>query len=155
MQEVTKKIPPAERSTWMGVLSRSERDHLISLAKDELNVPFMWLRKPEFGLVMVRGRAGGTGVIFNVGEMTVTRCALQLEDGTVGQGYVPGRDKQHAQRVAIVDALLQQDGNWERLFASIIEPLNAREVERRRVQSRKAAATKVEFFTMVRGGDPE
>lgn len=139
----------------MGVLSRCERDHLALLAKDETDVPFVWLRKPQAGLVMVRGRAGGTGAAFNLGEMTVTRCALQLEDGTVGQGYVQGRDKRHAERVALVDALLQQDCNRERLLASVIAPLEARQIERRLDQSRKATATKVEFFTMVRGGDPE
>lgn len=139
----------------MGVLSRSERDQLASLAKGVTDVPFVWLRKPELGLVMVRGRAGGTGAPFNLGELTVTRCALQLEDGTIGQGYVQGRDKRHAERVAVIDALLQQDGNHERLLASVIEPLKARQIERKLKQSRKSATTKVEFFTMVRGGDPE
>lgn len=139
----------------MGVLSRSERDQLALLAKGVTDVPFVWLRKPELGLVMVRGRAGGTGAPFNLGELTVTRCALQLEDGTIGQGYVQGRDKRHAERVAVIDALLQQDGNHERLLVSVIEPLKARQIERKLKQSRKSATTKVEFFTMVRGGDPE
>lgn len=139
----------------MSVLSLSERDHLTSLTKDVVNVPFVWLRKPEIGLVMVRGRAGGTGAPFNLGEMTVTRCALQLEDGTVGHGYVQGRDRQHAKRVALVDALLQQESSHDFLMTSIIEPLKARQTEHRLAQSRKAAATKVEFFTMVRGGNAE
>ncbi|RWJ43149.1 phosphonate C-P lyase system protein PhnG [Mesorhizobium sp.] len=155
MQEVTPSNSSTERSTWMGVLSRSDRDHLTSLVKDVTNVPFVWLRKPQVGLVMVRGRAGGTGAAFNLGEMTVTRCALQLEDGTVGQGYVQGRDKRHAKCAALVDALLQQESEYKRLLASVIEPLKERQAERKLEQSRKAAATKVDFFTMVRGGDPE
>nr|WP_284273067.1 phosphonate C-P lyase system protein PhnG [Bradyrhizobium iriomotense] len=156
MQDVVERTSSAERSIWMGILSRSEADQLASLTKGLTDVPFVWLRKPEIGLVMVRGRAGGTGAIFNLGEMTVTRCALQLEDGTIGHGYVQGRNKQHAGRAALVDALLQQQGgHHDGLLAMVIAPLKTREVERTGAQGRKAAATKVDFFTMVRGGDPE
>ena len=50
-----------------------------------------WLRRPEIGPVMVRGRTGATGLAFNMGEMTVTRCSLRLQGGVVGHGFVQGR----------------------------------------------------------------
>ena len=103
---------------------------------------------------MVRGRAGGTGNPFNLGEMTVTRCALRLPGGPVGQAYVQGRDTRHAELAARLDALLQTD-EAPRLLSQVIEPLQALEAARRRERSRKAASSKVEFFTMVRGEDPK
>ncbi len=101
---------------------------------------------------MVRGRAGGTGAPFNIGEMTVTRCALRLRDGTVGHAYVQGRDKAHAERAALVDALMQTDAA-PRIEAAVLGPLAAEAAAARRARSAKAAATRVEFFTMVRGED--
>ena len=32
---------------------------------------------------MVRGRVGGTGAPFNLGEMSVTRCSVRLADGSL------------------------------------------------------------------------
>lgn len=143
------------RSAWLGVLSRSSAAELEALAGGIVaGLPFEWLRKPHVGLVMVRGRAGGTGKVFNLGEMTVTRCALRLADGTVGHGYAQGRHKRHAELAALVDALLQQQNRHEEVFMAVIETLVAREQSRRNEVSCKAAATKVEFFTMVRGDNP-
>ena len=101
---------------------------------------------------MVRGRAGGTGAAFNLGEMTVTRCALRLESGEVGHSYVQGRSKSHAERAAIVDALMQGT-RAEHVRTQVLEPLQAEEDCRKKTRSAKAAATKVDFFTMVRGED--
>lgn len=143
------------RSSWLGVLSRSRSEELVTLAATTAEgLAFEWLRHPDVGLVMVRGRAGGTGAVFNLGEMTVTRCALRLADGTVGHGYAQGRDKRHAELAALIDALLQQDDNHDRVFDAVIAPLAALEQERRSEASRKAAATKVDFFTMARGDNP-
>lgn len=101
---------------------------------------------------MVQGRTGGTGSAFNIGEMTVTRCSVQLSDGTVGHGYVQGRSKRHAEISALVDALMQTKISNE-VRTLIIEPLN-QEIEAAHANKRaKAAATKVEFFTMTRGED--
>ena len=68
---------------------------------------YTFVRKPEVGLVMVRGRAGGTGMQFNVGELPVARCSVRLDDGTVGHAYVGGRSLRHAEIAAVLDALLQ------------------------------------------------
>jgi alpha-D-ribose 1-methylphosphonate 5-triphosphate synthase subunit PhnG len=142
------------RAKWLGILARARRADIEAVWPEHAApISFEWLRKPQPGLVMVRGRAGGTGNAFNLGEMTVTRCALRLGDGTVGQGYVQGRDRKHAELAARLDALLQS--GRDELLAEVIEPLREKEEERRRERSRKAASTKVEFFTMVRGADPK
>ena len=99
---------------------------------------------------MLRGRAGGTGRRFNLGEMTVTRCAIRLKDGAIGHGYVQGRDKRKAFLVAGLDALLQNDADG-RLRRSLIEPLAAEQAAQRDAVRARAAATRVEFFTLVRG----
>ncbi len=109
------------------------------------------LRQPETGLVMARGRAGGTGQRFNLGEITVTRCAVQSAEGHVGYGYVAGRDKRRAELVASFDALLQAPVRRQELLQRVVEPLARTQAEAKTAQARKAAATRVEFFTMVRG----
>lgn len=101
---------------------------------------------------MVRGRLGGTGAPFNLGEMTLTRCALQLESGAVGHGYVQGRDKEKARVAALVDALMQTE-QAEAVRAAILTPLQAEMTATKDTRAAKAAATKVDFFTMVRGED--
>ena len=111
------------------------------------------LRAPEFGGVMVRGRAGGTGGAFNMGEMTITRCSLKLLDGgTVGHAYIQGRDKEKAQAAALVDALMQT-GMAAEVEAQVLAPIRTHLDTQRRERAAKAAATKVDFFTLVRGED--
>jgi alpha-D-ribose 1-methylphosphonate 5-triphosphate synthase subunit PhnG len=106
------------------------------------------LRGPEVGLVMLRARAGGTGARFNLGEMTVTRCTVQLEDGTLGHAWIGGRDRRHAELAAVFDALLQDP---ER--AATLDELERHRQDRRREAAARAATSRVEFFTMVRGED--
>ncbi|TIV77615.1 MAG: phosphonate C-P lyase system protein PhnG, partial [Mesorhizobium sp.] len=108
----------AQRSDWLGILSRSVSSELEALAADlATGEAFEWLRSPDVGLVMVRGRAGGTGNVFNLGEMTITRASVRLEDGTVGHGYVQGRSKRQAELAAIIDALLQQPDRHDETMA--------------------------------------
>ncbi len=45
------------------------------------------VRGPETGLVMVRGRIGGGGQPFNLGEATVTRATVMLDSGTAGHAH--------------------------------------------------------------------
>jgi alpha-D-ribose 1-methylphosphonate 5-triphosphate synthase subunit PhnG len=102
----------------------------------------------------VRGRAGGTGAQFNLGEMAVTRCALRLADGTVGMAYVRGREFAHAERAAAIDAVLQQaaqSGALSGALSTWIAPLETLIEARRARQSAASASTKVDFFTVVRG----
>jgi alpha-D-ribose 1-methylphosphonate 5-triphosphate synthase subunit PhnG len=104
---------------------------------------------------MLRGRAGGTGARFNVGEMPVTRCTVRLADGRVGHGWIQGRDRRKAELAAAFDALLQDEGMRNALEASLLAPIAADLDARRATAARKAAATRVEFFTLVRGDNPK
>lgn len=116
---------------------------------------FTALRSPELGLVMVRGRVGGAGKAFNLGEMTVARAAVRLAGGEVGVGYVAGRDKAHAELAALADAMVQAPAWAEVLERVVLTPLAQGIAEAHAARSRKAAATKVEFFTMVRTRAPK
>ena len=137
----------------MGLMAKARAGRVATLLDATLDRPvFTWLRAPEIGSVMVRGRAGGTGAPFNLGEMTVTRCALTLETGEVGHAYIQGRSKADAEAAALVDALMQTD-SADLLRAKVLEPLEQEYVARRTDRAEKAAATKVDFFTMVRGED--
>lgn len=140
-----------QRQDWMGLLARAPADRLAALMPSPLP-PHDVLRAPEVGAVMVRGRTGATGAPFNLGEMTVTRCSLRLADGSIGHAWVQGRDKDHARRAAIADALLQGP-EADAVRAGVLHPLAAEEIARRASRAAKAAATKVEFFTLVRGED--
>jgi alpha-D-ribose 1-methylphosphonate 5-triphosphate synthase subunit PhnG len=141
-----------ERRRWMAVLAQAAPEEVEAAWQRLADPPaYRRLRGPETGLVMVRGRAGGTGSQFNLGEMTVTRCSVELDDGRVGHAYVGGRSGRHAERAAALDALLQEPGRRPTLESIVIEPLLARQEARRAAARAKAAATRVEFFTMVRG----
>jgi alpha-D-ribose 1-methylphosphonate 5-triphosphate synthase subunit PhnG len=141
---------PIDRAAWMGQLARAKPERLRALFP--VLPPYEVLRPAEIGTVMVQGRAGGTGAPFNLGEVTVTRCALRLTTGEVGHGHVQGRDKDHATCAAVLDALLQTDQS-SALRAAVLAPLAADEAAHRTARAAKAAATKVEFFTLVRGED--
>ena len=111
------------------------------------------VRPPEAGLVMLRGRIGGDGAPFNIGEASVTRAVVRLEDGTLGYSYLLGRSAERAKLAAIVDAL-GQDEEWRaRLDASLVAPVKARREAALAEQRAEAAATRVNFFTLVRGED--
>lgn len=141
---------PIARKTWMATLAKASPARLAALFADL--PPHGVLRPPETGAVMVRGRVGGTGAAFNLGEMTVTRASVRLATGEVGHAWVQGRDKNHALRAAAVDALMQT-AQSDALAAQVLRPLQAEVQGQRVARSAKAAATKVDFFTMVRGED--
>ena len=142
-----------ERKDWMSILAKSTAAEVDALWSVLANRPeYTFLRSPEIGGVMVRGRMGATGDAFNLGEMTVTRFSVQLVTDEVGHGYVQGRDRNHAERAAVVDALLQGPRQQE-ILDQIVTPLVQSQAQRKSEKLRKAAATKVDFFTLVRGED--
>ena len=98
-----------DRRSWMGVLARARPERLAELMPADPDQDPVILRQPEIGTVMVQGRIGASGGPFNLGEMTVTRCSLRLENGAVGHAHVQGRSKDHARRAALIDALMQTD----------------------------------------------
>jgi alpha-D-ribose 1-methylphosphonate 5-triphosphate synthase subunit PhnG len=142
-----------ERGKWMSILAKAPLERLTALFPAEQHPSFDYLRKPETGLVMIRGRISGSGSPFNLGEAPVTRCSVRLSDGTRGDAYVMGRSTRHAEVAAVCDALLQRSETQAQLMREVIQPLTREKAERRREASRKSAATKVDFFTLVRGDD--
>lgn len=143
----------ADRQDWLGLMATSKADDLALLwDRSGLSPDYEMLRQPETGAVMVRGRAGGTGDAFNLGEMTVTRASLKLADGQVGHGWCQGRSRRQATIIALVDALMQ-GGTAAELDAVILAPLREARAARHAAMAERAAATKVDFFTMARGED--
>jgi len=140
----------AARQGWLSTLAKAPASEVLRLWEDVVAPESQVLRPAETGMVMVRGRTGGAGNPFNLGEMTVTRCAIRLATGETGIGYVSGRDKAHAFVAAVADAMLQSSVWHDQVRDGLIEPLRQAADERRDATSRKAKATQVEFFTMVR-----
>jgi alpha-D-ribose 1-methylphosphonate 5-triphosphate synthase subunit PhnG len=140
----------AARQHWIGVLARSLRAELLPHEAALRDADYQLIRAPEIGMALVRGRMGGSGAPFNVGEMTVTRCVVRLADGRTGFSYLAGRDKAHAELAALADAHLQgaRQAHW---ISDLIDPLARAQDLRRAQQHAETAATKVDFFTLVRG----
>ena len=109
------------------------------------------MREPENGLVMVRGRIGGDGAPFNLGEATVSRAAVRLATGEVGFGYTLGRDSEKARMIALCDALVQSDEFAGLVEAKVLTPLRDALTSVRNRKAAETAATRVDFYTMVRG----
>jgi alpha-D-ribose 1-methylphosphonate 5-triphosphate synthase subunit PhnG len=149
----------ATRREWLAILARTPRacmkDALDTALTGVTPPEFDWLRAPDIGLAMVRGRVGGSGDAFNLGEVTVTRATLRLRvregRAAVGIAVHMGRDKERATLAALADALLQTPAFEARMHEHVLAPLAARIAERRAQKQARAAGTKVEFFTMVRG----
>ena len=138
-------------SDWLGVLAKAPQQLFEDLWRSsDLDPSYDIIRPAEIGGIMVRGRMGGTGDPFNLGEMTVSRASVKLSCGTVGHGYAKGRAKTMALRIALCDALLQTaDAN--KVDAKILQPLIDAKLTCDQEITDKAAATKVDFFTLVRG----
>ena len=142
--------PTAERRRWISILARASAAEIEQrLAACPPLPDHIRLRGPETGLVMTRGRAGGGGAPFNHGEMTVTRCTVRSASGQVGHAYVAGRDGRRAELAARVDAGLQDPSLREALRRGVIEPLARAQRAAREEVARRAAATRVQFFTMA------
>ncbi len=151
MENTAAMTRPMTRKDWMGLLARAPEALLEQLwAAAGIDVAHAWLRPPEAGAVMVRGRAGGTGAPFNLGEMTATRCSLRLEGGQIGHAYVAGRSREKARIAALCDALMQDQGRVATVRDAVLTPLARAAAETRETAAAKAAATRVEFFTLAR-----
>lgn len=152
MTSDTSTAPTASRQAWLATLARANVAQLESAIPQTVDLPTLQQVRPaEVGMVMLRGRVGGTGNPFNLGEASVVRCAVRLGDGPLGVGYVLGRDKRQAELVALCDALLQDPQHHDRLQGLLIQPLATAQAQARAQQQRAVADSKVEFFTFVRG----
>ncbi|MGK3141725.1 phosphonate C-P lyase system protein PhnG [Pantoea sp. C2G6] len=141
-----------DRQRWLSVLAHSSAA-LLEAHWQALNLQpaFTLIRPAEIGLTRLQARMGATGKRFVMGDATVTRAVVQLGDGTLGYSYLLGRDKAHAERCALLDALLQQPETRPLLEEKIITPLAAWRDEQRQLRAREIASSKVDFFTLVRG----
>lgn len=133
----------------MSVLARAHVEQLQALLTGRGALPaYMTLRGPESGLVMVRGRAGGAGSAFNLGEMTVTRCTVRTDRGFVGHAYIAGREDKKAELAAVADALMQDPDRADDTETYVIALLERDQIDRMAQRASKAAATRVQFFAM-------
>ncbi|GAB2572679.1 phosphonate C-P lyase system protein PhnG [Dyella jejuensis] len=143
--------PHLARAQWMSLLAQADPAELAAaMGAFAPSADAAWLRPAQTGLYMLRCRIGGSGPQFNVGEVTVTRCSVQLGQH-IGHAWVRGSHSRHAELAALADALLQDPARHAHLRMQVIEPLRRSLHARRDAASRKAAASKVEFFTVVRG----
>ncbi|MGR4066575.1 phosphonate C-P lyase system protein PhnG [Billgrantia sp. C5P2] len=139
------------------VLALTPRDQLEARwATLGIRAAYRCVRGPETGMAMLRGRMGGTGNAFHLGEMTLTRASVALDDSAgndalLGHGWVRGRDHRHAELIALVAACAQREAWTRRIDSELVEPLEEALETRRAEASRLAAATRVDFFTLVRG----
>lgn len=148
------------RAQWMALLARSPLALLEQALGESASTGLQWLRRPEAGLMMVQGRAGGTGERFNLGEVTVTRCALRLMQAQTGVGHagvawVLGRDKRHCTLAAVADALLQDPAQHAALVQRLLIPIRQQLAAARLERAELAQATRVDFFTVAREADTE
>ena len=142
----------APRQEALGVLANAEMKDLTSAWDTWQNRPdVQTIRGPETGLIMLRGRTGGGGAPFNLGEATVSRASVRIDSGEIGHGYCLGRDAEKAKLIAVIDALFQREP--ENIEFAILRPLRDIAYDRDKQLRDETAATKVEFFTMVRGKD--
>ena len=145
--------PDPARKKAMGLLARATLDELNAAWEALADKPEVHpVRGPETGLVMVRGRIGGGGDPFNLGEATVSRATIRLSTGEIGHGQMLGTDRQRARLAAIFDALSQRAGNKADV-ESLLYRVAERLAQEERRKAEETAATRVDFFTMVRGDD--
>jgi alpha-D-ribose 1-methylphosphonate 5-triphosphate synthase subunit PhnG len=141
----------AQRKAAMAVLAHSDTAAIAECLQSIVLPAHESLREPENGLVMVRGRIGGDGAPFNLGEATVSRAAVRLSTGEVGFGYTLGRDRLKAQMIALCDALVQSHEFAAAVEAKVLAPLRTAVTARQNRKAAKTAATRVDFYTLVRG----
>jgi alpha-D-ribose 1-methylphosphonate 5-triphosphate synthase subunit PhnG len=141
----------AQRKAAMAVLAHSDTAAIERCLQAIALPEHEDLRQPENGLVMVRGRIGGDGAPFNLGEATVSRAAVRLSTGEVGFGYTLGRDRRKAQMIALCDALVQSSEFAADVEAKVLAPLREAVTVTRDRKAAEAAATRVDFYTLVRG----
>lgn len=143
---------PAERQRVMALVAEASAAELAAAVAALGSPAYRELRPVETGLVMLRGRIGGDGAPFNFGEATVTRAAVRLEDGATGFAYVLGRDADKARYGAVLDAAMVA-GRAGAVESAFCAPVAARLAAERALAAERTAATRVDFFTLVRGED--
>lgn len=146
-------VDVALRREAMSVLGRSPSAEIVQLLATIAIPAHDDLRAGENGLVMLRGRIGGDGAPFNLGEASVSRAAVRLSSGEVGVGYTLGRDSSKARMIALCDAMIQSSSYRAQIERCVIAPLRSKLQRARQQRAAETAATRVDFYTLVRGED--
>ena len=147
-------VMPQPRKRIVDLLARATLGELqTGLASLDAEPTYSLIRGPETGLVMVRGRIGGGGAAFNLGEATMSRASIRLEDGRIGHSYRLGTDRKAAILAAILEAESQKASSLAVIEQALLVPLTARLAKESETLQAETVATKVDFFTMVRGED--
>jgi alpha-D-ribose 1-methylphosphonate 5-triphosphate synthase subunit PhnG len=139
------------RKAAMAVLAHADASQIAERLRAIALPEHADLREPENGLVMLRGRVGGDGAPFNLGEATISRAAVRLASGEVGFGYTLGRDGEKARLIALCDALAQSEQFAVTVEQEVVAPLRVSLQAQQNQRAEQAAATRVDFYTMVRG----
>jgi len=154
LEEISAEDETSARRRAMGLLARALASELAEPLKQRFPDHGAKDLKPvETGLVMLRGRAGGDGAPFNLGEATVTRAVVELPGGERGYAHVLGRDAERARLAAILDALWKKPHQRRMVETCVLEPIAERLEAVRAKKSAVIAATRVDFFTLRRGED--
>ncbi|MFT5421774.1 MAG: alpha-D-ribose 1-methylphosphonate 5-triphosphate synthase subunit PhnG [Candidatus Endobugula sp.] len=149
--------PAKKRQQLLSVLSVSELSAIQSYWQAlSISPRYSLLKAPEVGMTMVRAKTGGTGQAFNMGEMTVTRTVIRLNDinaqnDVIGFGYTAGRNTQKSELIAVIDACFQLSEYAASITKLLLQPLQQLRQQQKNQQTAQVNATKVNFFTMVRG----
>jgi alpha-D-ribose 1-methylphosphonate 5-triphosphate synthase subunit PhnG len=152
MSELDVNENQRKRQYQLSVLAKSNYADIIAVWSPlNIEVNYHCLKAPETGMVMVKARAGGEGSDFNMGEMTVTRTVVQLENKQLGFGYCSGRDHKKSELIAMIDAASQLDQYSDVIAVHVIDELARKNQNANQQQKEKVDSTKVNFFTMVRG----
>ncbi|MEW6254477.1 MAG: phosphonate C-P lyase system protein PhnG [Pseudomonadota bacterium] len=140
------------RRAMMAVLAQASQMELDGVVDRFAPLPPLEdIRPPETGLCMLRGRIGGDGSPFNLGEATVTRAAVRLNDH-IGVSYLLGRAPDRARAAALIDALWQDAAARPAVELALAAVRTRIEADRNR-EAAATDSTRVEFFTLARGED--
>lgn len=152
MKNINEDNITCRRQAWIRVLSQANSADLEKARKNFSEAfDFRYITPPETGLLMVEARADGNGAGFNLGEIAVTKCVIELDSLYLGFGCIVGTDTLHAELAALFDGLLQNPDHSRTLMETLIEPLMEKQADMDRATEEKTAGTRVEFFTMQRG----
>ncbi|MEX1081827.1 MAG: phosphonate C-P lyase system protein PhnG [Halofilum sp. (in: g-proteobacteria)] len=144
-------LDPSVRQRRLALLARARLTQLRACWQGLDGAPGVTrLRGPEIGLAMIRGRMDARGDRFNLGEVTMTRASVRLDDDTIGHGYVLGRSLEHAEWVATYDALAQQARFAQVIEATLLAPTEHAVEAARAQRRRRAGATRCSFDALVR-----
>lgn len=141
------------RQEWISLLGSADPEWLQE-QKDaldpELDLEPDYMVRPETGMIMMQARQDGEGPRFNLGEVTVTRCILKL-DQVMGYAMIMGSDLRHAELAALFDALLQMPEPGTALQKKLVPKLRRMKESAQDREADEVRTSKVEFFTMKRG----